>query len=128
LQAALSVVARVLISPIFLMSGMMKIMHWSETAQHMTDHGMRAVPFFLAAAIVVELAGGLSVLLGIKPRWGAGLLVLFLIPVTLVFHSFWQYDGRERENQMQHFSKNVTIIGGLLALSACGAVRRRNEE
>src|SRR3954447_26000820 len=81
--------ARVLISQIFLLSGVMKIVNWSETAEQMAGRGMFWVPFFLAAATVVELAAGLSLLLGLKARAGALLLFLYLIPVTLVFHNFW---------------------------------------
>jgi uncharacterized membrane protein YphA (DoxX/SURF4 family) len=55
----------------------------------MTSEGMVAVTFFLFMAIAVELAGGLSLLLGFRARWGALLLAAFLIPVTLIFHDFW---------------------------------------
>lgn len=115
--------ARVLLSPIFIMSGAMKIMEWSATAEQMESEGMVAVPFFLAAAIAVELIGGLSLLLGFKARWGALLLAMFLIPVSLIFHDFWTYQGQQMMNQMQHFTKNMTIIGGLLGIVAAGAGR-----
>lgn len=116
-------VGRVLLSLIFLLSGTMKISKWSETAGQMTNEGMIAVPFFLAAAILFEVGGGLSVLLGYWARAGALALVLFLIPVTLIFHDFWVYKGMEMQNQMQHFMKNWTIIGGLLVVAAAGAGR-----
>lgn len=115
--------ARVLLSGIFLMSGVMKVMNWSATAQHMTAEGMTAVPFFLGAAIAVEIGAGLAVLLGCWTRLGALALAMFLVPTTAIFHDFWTYQGQEMQNQMQHFSKNVTIIGGLLALAAAGAGR-----
>jgi putative oxidoreductase len=120
-EPLISLAGRFLLSPIFLASGSMKIMNWTQTAEHMTSEGMVAVPFFLFMAIVVELAGGLSLLLGFKARWGALLLAAFLIPVTLIFHDFWRYSGGEAENQMQHFMKNLTIIGGLLTVAAHGA-------
>ncbi len=114
---------RVLLSGIFLMSGVMKIMKWSATADRMSAEGMPAAPFFLAAAIALEIGGGLAVLLGYQARLGALALVLFLVPATLIFHDFWTYEGEARQNQMQHFTKNVTIIGGLLTLAAAGAGR-----
>jgi len=116
-------VGRILLAQIFLLSGVMKILNWSQTAEHMTQEGMVAVPFFLAAAIAVELGGGLSILLGYQTRLGALALFLFLIPTTLVFHHFWTYQGEAMQNQMQHFLKNLTIMGGLLTLAAAGAGR-----
>ncbi len=49
------------------------------------------------------------------------MLALFLVPVTLIFHDFWAFDGQELQNQMPHFMKNITIIGGLLTVAAAGA-------
>ena len=48
-------------------------------------------------------------------------LFLFLIPTTLLFHNFWAYSGADQANQMQHFLKNLAIMGGLLAIVGFGA-------
>src|SRR5262249_31120700 len=64
---------------------------------------------------------GLCVLFGYRARAAALVLALYLIPVTAVFHRFWTNEGKEKENQMQHFMKNAAIFGGLLTLSAAGA-------
>src|SRR5262249_12503602 len=114
-------VGRVLLSMIFLASGVMKFVNWQETAGFMASKGMVAVGFFLTAAALVELSGGLSVLFGCKARLGALALFLFLIPVTLLFHNFWVFEGMERMNQMQHFMKNLAIMGGLLLIVGLGA-------
>jgi putative oxidoreductase len=116
-------IGRILMSLIFLLSAGMKALHWTPTAAQMESKGMPIVPLFLVGAIACELAGGLSLLFGFKTRYGALLLALFLIPVTLVMHNFWAAEGQAAENQMQHFLKNVTIIGGLIVLSATGAGR-----
>jgi len=110
-----------MLSVIFLMSGVMKLTHWAKTEETMASKGMVAVPIFLGIAILMELVGGLSVLVGFKARWGAIVLILFLIPVSLVMHNFWAYEGQMMENQMQHFMKNMTIIGGLFTLAGAGA-------
>lgn len=119
----LALAGRVLPGLIFLLSGVMKIFNWDRTAEVMAGQGMFAVPVFLFLAIVVEVLGGLSVILGYQARLGAVALALFLIPVTLVFHHFWTFEGQAMQNQMQHFLKNVTIFGGLLTLAAAGAGR-----
>ena len=112
---------RILISAIFLLSGVGKIGDWSGTAGYMAAYGMPAVPFFLFMAIVFELAGGLSVLTGFKARWGAVLLIVFLIPATLIFHAFWAVEQDMFRMQMISFMKNLAIMGGLLQIFAHGS-------
>jgi len=111
---------RLLLCPIFLLSGTMKIIDWSKTVESMTQKGMAFVPEFLVAAIAVELLGGLCLLFGYKARYGAILLALYLIPVTIVFHPFWAAESAAREPQLQHFLKNLTIMGGLCTIAAAG--------
>jgi putative oxidoreductase len=113
-------VGRILLSAIFLLSGTMKLLNWEGTAEYMAGHGMPMVQVLLAAAIFFELAGGLSVLLGYYTRLGALALTLFLIPATLTFHDFWNYEGLAQQGQMQHFLKNVAIMGGLIILACQG--------
>lgn len=112
---------RILLSVIFLISGVMKIIAFPDVEKGMAAHGMVAVPFFLVGAIIIELAGGLSVVLGYKARLGALLLAVYLIPVTLVMHDFWNAQGAMMQDQMEHFLKNVAIIGGLLSIVGVGA-------
>ena len=121
IQTSITVAGRILLSLIFIVSGLAKIANWSGTAEYMASKGMVAVPFFLGMAILFELAGGMSVLTGFKARWGALALVLFLIPVTAIFHNFWAFEGMERQMQMIHFMKNLAIMGGLLSIVARGA-------
>lgn len=118
-----ALVGRILLSQIFLASGIMKIPHWSQTAESMTKEGMPAASFLLAMAILVEIGAGLCVLLGWQARLGALALAAFLVPATLIFHDFWTFAGEAMQSQMQHFMKNVTIIGGLLMVAAAGAGR-----
>ena len=117
----LALAGRILLSAIFLFSGVHKITDWSGTAQHMAGQGMIAVPFFLAAAAAIELVAGLGLLLGCGTRISASALFLFLIPTTLVFHDFWTFEGQERQMQMIQFMKNLAIMGGLLGFAAAGA-------
>src|SRR5258708_5644089 len=110
LKGGVWLLGRMLLSMIFLLSGTMKLMNWSKTAEMMTEKGMDFVPFFLGASIACELLGGLCILLGWKARYGALALALWLIPVSIVMHNFWAYEGQAMQNQMQHFLKNLTIM------------------
>jgi putative oxidoreductase len=113
--------ARILMSQVFLISAVMKIIDWSGTEAQMAGRGMFWIPFFHVAALLTELAGGLSLLLGYKARLGALLLFLFLIPVTLTFHNWWTYpDPKEQQVNMLFFMHNLTLMGGLLLLVTIG--------
>jgi putative oxidoreductase len=111
-------VARLGVGAIFLISGVGKLAAWSATAAFAGSKGVPTA--LLAAATVLELLGAISVLAGWKARWGAAALVAFLVPVTLVFHNFWAYQGAEAQLQTVQFLKNVSIGGGLLAIFAAG--------
>ena len=114
-------VGRLLLSAIFIASGANKIADWGGTAERMRGEGMVFVPLFLFGAILFELVGGLSILVGWKARLGALALIVFLVPVTLIFHDFWQYEGSERMMQMIQFMKNLAIMGGLFIVLTHGA-------
>jgi putative oxidoreductase len=117
----LTLLGRILLSLIFILSGLGKIGDWSGTAGSMAAKGMVAVPFFLTMAILFELGGGLTVLLGFKARLGAWALVFYLIPVSLIFHNFWAFTGAEQRMQVINFLKNHAIMGGLLLVALRGA-------
>ena len=114
-------IGRFLISSIFIMSGLSKIGGWEQTAGYMASKGMPAVTLFLAGAIIFEVLGGLSVLLGFKARLGAIALIIFTIPAALIFHNFWAFEGMEQQTQMIMFMKNLAIIGGLLLITSFGS-------
>ncbi len=111
---------RICISAIFIMAGVHKFMDSAGTAAYMASKGMTMVPLFLYGSAIVEILGGLSVLVGYKIRWGAILLLLYLIPTTLIFHDFWNATEM-KEIQMAMFFKNLAIFGGLLFVISCGA-------
>lgn len=71
---------------------------------------------------IVVMVGGLCILLGYHAKFGAWLIVLFLVPVTLMMHKFWGIsDAAVAQDQMAHFMKNVSLLGGALLISQFGA-------
>ncbi len=115
------VLGRIFLGLIFIASGIGKIFDWSGTSAYMDAKCMPLVPVFLVLAILLELAGGLSVATGYRQKWGAIALILFLVPATLIFHAFWSYPDEEQKIQMIMFMKNLSILGGLLLLIAVDA-------
>lgn len=117
-QAAwLTLVGRLLLALMFLISGLNKIADPQGTQQYMAAMGMTwATTLFYVTAIAVEVAGSLSLLLGYRARAGGWLLLLFMIPTTLMFHA-----NVADPNQMIHLLKNLSIMGGLLYVAVYGA-------
>jgi putative oxidoreductase len=116
----ISLVGRILLTALFLLSGFMKLTHWSGTAGSMAAKGLPAASLLLAGAVLIELVGGLCIVIGYQTRIAAILQFLYLIPVTLVFHNFWSAPAAQQQDLMIHFWKNIGIMGGLLLLAANG--------
>ena len=117
--AYITLIGRVLLGLIFLMSAINKIADPDGTQQYMTAMGMTSMTtLFYIGAVAIELAGSLSLLLGYRAKAGAWLLFLFLIPTTLIFHT---HVGDQ--NQLIHFLKNLSMMGGLLYAAQFGAGR-----
>lgn len=121
----LSVTGRLLFVGIFLLSAVgNKIPQFGSVVEAMRQVGVPAPPLMLAGAIVFLLAGGLSILLGYRARWGAGCLAVFLVLATWYFHDFWNVqDVQLRHAQQIQFLKNVSLLGATLLLMANGTGR-----
>ena len=71
---------------------------------------------------ILAFIGGLSIAFGFKAKWGAWLIIIFLIPVTFIMHAFWAApDKMEAQMQMANFFKNISIIGGALLIAYFGS-------
>jgi putative oxidoreductase len=109
------------LAALFLQSGVDKLLHYDKTLKLMAGMGMPFAEWLLPPAILILLAGGLMLLAGWKARWAALALIVFMIPATLVFHSFWTYPQAQFVNQFHHFFKNLAIIGALLMVLGRGS-------
>jgi len=122
LQGAFSLVARLLLAAIFVVSAVAnKIPQFQATAAYMAAEGIPNPKFALFGAIGLLLLGGLCVVLGAWTRIGAAFLLAFLLAATYYFHDFWTVaDAGQRQLQTIQFMKNMAIAGGLLSLIAFG--------
>jgi putative oxidoreductase len=113
-------VGRMLFASIFLTSF---AGHFSaNTIAYAAGAGVPAAGFLVPASGVLALIGGLSVLLGYRAKWGAWLLVAFLVPVTLAMHNFWAVkDPMAAQMQFVMFLKNLSILGGALLITQFGS-------
>ena len=63
------------------------------------------------------IAGGASILFGIKPKLGTAAIIGFLAGVSPIMHDFWkQQQPEQRMNDMINFTKNMALVGGAMAL------------
>lgn len=113
--AHLQPISRWLRALVFLIYGFAKITGFNATATMMASAGIPAPTLFLIPSIMIELAGGLALLVGYQTRLAALGLTLYLIPVTLVMHAAHLLDpGPAGQQQMVQVLKNLAIMGGLL--------------
>lgn len=86
------------------------------------QQGVPAAGLLVPLSGVIALAGGLSVLLGLRARIGAWLIVVFLVPVSFMLHNFWAVtDPMMHQLQQVMFLKNLSILGGALLIAHFGA-------
>lgn len=116
---------RFLLSLVFLASAAGKLANFSGTAAFMAAKGMPFAELFLVGAIVLELAGGLSLLTGYRPELGAAALVVFLVPATLIFHDFWRVAGAAQQAELVNFLKNLSILGGIVLVGFAPRLSRQ---
>lgn len=123
MQTAASLIGRVLLALIFIWSGLIKITQPAGATGFMTMYQIPMAEVLVYAAGLVELIGGLLLASGFKARWGAILLVLFLIPTTAIFHTELVIpfaDENQARMQWVNLMKNLAVIGGLLLAAAFG--------
>jgi|APGre2960657468_1045069.scaffolds.fasta_scaffold01031_3 putative oxidoreductase len=113
-------VGRFFFSLIFIMSG---VNHFSAgTIAYAAEQGVPMANILVPLSGLLALFGGISILLGYFARFGAMLLILFLVPVTLTMHNFWDIsDPAIHQMQMIQFMKNLTILGGVILIAFYGA-------
>ncbi len=140
IQLSIAFLGRALFSFIFISAAIQKLMDWQGTIHYFTqglndllalnvgnptiqnaiEWALSHVSMVLLGGTIFELVGGLFIFLGIWTRLGSLLLILLLIPTTFIFHHFWLLQDVDRQMQLSHFMKNLSIFGGLLFFLAVG--------
>jgi putative oxidoreductase len=113
-------IARLGLGGLFLLFGIRSVLNFAGSVGYFTKLGFPAPEAMVVVAIVIQIVAGLALIIGWQTRWAAWLLVLYVLIAALMGHRYWEYDAAQYANQMQHFFKNMAIIGGLLMLAAFG--------
>lgn len=120
LQPWILLLGRLAMGAIFVQSGFGKLMNIGEFAAGLAANGLPFPTLLAAVAVLVEFGGGLAVVLGIRVRLAALVMIAFMIMTMLLSHHFWTMEGAERAENYIHFMKNLAIIGGFLFLFLLG--------
>jgi putative oxidoreductase len=119
-QNTLQLLGRALLAAIFIVAGIRKALSFAATVAYMAKNGVPLTEVLAVAAIVLEIAGGLMLLLGWRTREIAITLAIFVAVITPIFHAFWTFEAPAFPNQLNHFLKNLCVIGGMLYVVVSG--------
>lgn len=106
--------ARMLLSLIFVLSGLSKVAALEGTQAYMQSVGLPGM--LLWPTIAFEVGAGLIVILGYRTRFFAVLLAGFCVLSAVLFHHNFG-----DQMQMFMFLKNLSMAGGFLLLAGVGA-------
>ena len=110
-------IGRIIFGGFFLGSGISHLQKRKEMAAYAESKGIPAAELAVTLSAVPLIAGGASMLLGVKPKMGTLALLGFLAGVSPVMHDFWRNeDPNESENNKINFMKNMALAGAALAL------------
>lgn len=110
-----TLIGRLLLAALFSGSALGMIADPNGTQYFMAMYGMPFVGFFMWATVAVLLASATCLVLGFQVRWAALTLALWLVPVTLIFHTKWS-----DPIQFHTFMENVGLMGALIFISGVG--------
>jgi putative oxidoreductase len=110
-------IGRLVFGGFFLYNGINHLKRRKQLGQYAESKNVPMAEATVAATGVVLIAGGASILLGVKPKLGTAAIAGFLAGVSPVMHNFWSMqDPQQRMNEMINFSKNMALLGSALAL------------
>jgi putative oxidoreductase len=114
IQKFTELAGRILLSTLFLVSGLGKLAAYGATQSYMAS--LHVPGALLPLVVATEVLGGILIVLGWKTRVVAFLLAGFSLLTAFIFHSNFA-----DQNQATHFLKNVSLAGAFLLLVANGA-------
>ena len=110
-------IGRLVFGGFFLYNGIHHLKERKQLGQYAESKNVPMAEATVAATGVVLIAGGTSILLGVKPKLGTAAIAGFLAGVSPVMHNFWSMqDPQQRMNEMINFSKNMALLGSALTL------------
>ena len=119
-QNLIVLVGRILLGLLFLVSGIGKIAGFDGTVGYISAQHLPLPALVAVLTIVVEVGGGLALVLGVWTRQAALVVAAFTLLTGFIFHAFWSAPDAAKAMQQIQFLKNLSIAGGLFVLAAFG--------
>lgn len=108
---------RIIYGGFFLYSGIQQFKDFKRMSQFAASKSVPAPEFGVGVTATLLVLGGMSIILGVKPKLGSMALLIFLAGVSPTMHDFWNVDDpQQRRSEMINFTKNLALSGGALAL------------
>jgi putative oxidoreductase len=117
-NGALFALGRAILGGYFLYNGINHFKALDQYASYAESKGVPMPKAAVAATGGLLVGGGVSLLTGIKPKLGAGMIETFLLGVTPQMHAFWAVDDSERQAEQINFMKNMALVGAALVTSS----------
>lgn len=121
LQNPLAFAGRLLIAALFLPAGLAKITGFAGTVGYIASVGLPAPTLAAAAAVILEIGGGIALLVGLGTRYAALALSFFTLVASFIFHAYWAVPADQTFVTQLLFFKNIAVAGGLMVIVAFGA-------
>lgn len=110
-------VGRLIYGGFFVYSGIHHFQERKSIAQYASAKNVPLPEVAVTATGALLVAGGTSILLGVKPKLGTMAVMTFLAGVSPFMHDFWNADDpNQKQNEGVNFMKNMALLGGALAL------------
>ena len=110
--------SRFLFALVFLVLGLSHLTRLNAMAGYTGSMGIPAPRLARLVTGLMQIVGGLTILLGLHRYIGAGLLFLLLVPTAFLMHAFWkQTDPTARQHEMIQFLKDLALAGGALFIA-----------
>lgn len=116
-----ALVGRILMAFLFIPAGLSKLSGFDGAVGYAGSVGMPLPTIAVGIGLVIEVVGGLALLLGWGTRWAALILAFFTLVASFFFHAYWGLPADQASVQQLLFTKNVAVVGGLLVVAAFGA-------
>ncbi len=121
---ALILIGRILLAWVFVGSAYGAIINFGGSQGYFRSLNVPAPELFAWLTLLCELAIAVSLILGVATRYGTILAFGFVVIATAIAHRYWQYPaGPQQIGQYINFLKNISILGGILAIFVTGAGR-----
>ncbi|HEX4193697.1 MAG TPA: DoxX family protein [Stellaceae bacterium] len=121
LAKATPLLARILLTLIYVIAGISKLTDPSRTVAMMASHGIPLSHVLVFGAIAIELIGGLMLMAGWHGRLVALVLCVYTLALAVIFHAFWAASGAAAETQHALFFGHLSMMGGMLYVAVYGS-------